>query len=203
MGDTKERFEVRISFYKSHSKYPYFLKLGFYFTEKKNVRSISEVDSLRYYTHLEDFIKNLYTQIDINSPENLNLNLISKKLDIKIFYWEEKSQAIFYDDMSVIFIDSRISFEKQWQEFSHELCHVLTHTGDQIIMPSLFREYQEFKANNFMYHACIPTFMLDKLNIYDLNAVTVSKIQQLFKVEYDFAKIRMENYLNQKYHVLH
>lgn len=158
---------------------------------------------MRYYTHLEDFIKNLYTQIDINVPENLNLKLIAKRLNIKIFYWEEKSQAIFYDDMSVIFIDNRISSEIQWQEFSHELCHVLTHTGDQIIMPSLFREYQEFKANNFMYHACVPTFMLDKLEIDDFSDRTINRIQQLFNVEYDFAKTRIENYIINKRHVLY
>ena len=158
---------------------------------------------MKYYSHLEDYIKTFYTQLKIDAPELLELKTIAKKLDIKLFYWEDKSQAILYDDMSVIFIDSRISPEKQWQEFNHELCHVLIHTGDQLIMPPLFREYQEFKANNFMYHACIPTFMLDKLNIYDFNAVTVSKIQQLFKVEYDFAKIRLENYLNHKIHVLH
>lgn len=70
-------------------------------------------------------------------------------------------------------------------------------------MPPLFREYQEFKANNFMYHACVPTFMLDELNICDSTAVTVSWTQKLFNVEHEFAKTRIEQYLNQKYHVLH
>lgn len=157
---------------------------------------------MKYYNHLEDYIKTIYTQLKIDAPELLELKTIAKKLDIKLFYWEDKSQAILYDDMSVIFIDSRISPEKQWQEFNHELCHVLIHAGDQLIMPPLFREYQEFKANNFMYHACVPTFMLDKLEIHDCSAITINRIQELFNVEYDFANTRIENYIIKKRHVL-
>ena len=155
------------------------------------------------YSHLEDFIKKLYNQIEIYEPVNLSLKIISRALDIKIFYWEEKSQAILYENMSAIFIDNRISPQLQWQDFCHELCHILIHSGDQTNMPSLFREYQEFKANNFMYHACVPTFMLDELNICDSTAVTIGWIQKLFNVEHEFAKTRLENYLNQKHHVLH
>ena len=154
-----------------------------------------------HYSHLEDYIQTLFHQLELFEPVALNMRAVAKKLDIKLFYWENASRAIIYDDMTAIFIDSRISPEGQWQDFTHELCHVLIHTGDQIDMPPLFREYQEFKANNFMYHACVPTFMLDELNIFDSTAITVNQIQQLFNVEFEFAKIRLENYLNQKYYV--
>ena len=158
---------------------------------------------MNHYSHLEDYIESFYLQMKIDDPTSLDMKAIARQLDIKLFYWEEKSQAIIYNNMSVIFIDNRISSEKQWQEFNHELCHVLIHTGDQLIMPPLFREYQEFKANNFMYHACVPTFMLEELNICDSTAVTISWIQKLFNVEHEFAKTRLENYLNQKYYVPH
>ena len=139
--------------------------------------------------------------MDIYEAEKLSLKLISRSLDIKLFYWEEKSQAILYDDMSAIFIDNRISPQLQWQDFCHEMCHVLIHSGDQINMPPLFREYQEFKANNFMYHACVPTFMLEELDLYDCTAHSINYVQQLFNVEYEFAKIRLENYINKKIYV--
>lgn len=158
---------------------------------------------MRNYTHLEDYIEIYYTRLKIESPEQLEIKAVAKKLNIRLFYWEEVSQAIIYDDMNAIFLDSRISAKRQWQEFNHELCHVLTHTGDQIDMPPLFREYQEFKANNFMYHACVPTFMLDKLEIHDCSAKTINRIQELFNVEYDFAKTRIENYIIKKRHVLY
>lgn len=153
---------------------------------------------MNHYSHLEDYIKTFYTQMKIDSPELLDMKAIAKELNIKLFYWEEKSQAILYDDMSAIFIDCRLSPEKQWQDFNHELCHVLIHAGDQIFMPPLFREYQEFKANNFMYHACVPTFMLEKLNLIDCTPRPINYVQQLFNVEYEFARIRLENYISKK-----
>ncbi|MCS1383525.1 hypothetical protein NXZ75_15050, partial [Lysinibacillus sphaericus] len=58
-----------------------------------------------------------------------------------------------------------------------------------------FREYQEYKANNFMYHACVPSFMLDELEPSDL---TVENVQRLFNVEYDFAFKRLEQYRSKK-----
>lgn len=65
-------------------------------------------------------------------------------------------------------------------------------------MSPLFHEYQEHKANNFMYHACIPTFMLDELQLHDRTPKTVSRLQDLFNVEYDFALKRLSQYYNKQ-----
>lgn len=149
-------------------------------------------------SHLEDYILNLYHVNNIRTPEQLNIKMISKALDIKFFYWEHTSQAIIYDDMNAIFIDSRIRAQLQWQDFCHELGHLLLHVGDQINMPPLFQEYQEWKANNFMYHACVPTFMLDSLEIKDMTTYNIHKIQTLFNVEYEFAQQRLNQYITNK-----
>lgn len=45
-----------------------------------------------------------------------------------------------------------------------------------------------------MYHACVPSFMLDFLEIKDLTTSTLHKIQGLFNVEYDFAQQRLKQY---------
>ena len=100
--------------------------------------------------------------------------------------------------MNAIFLDSRISAQGQWQDFCHELGHLLLHVGDQINMPPLFRQYQEFKANNFMYHACVPTFMLDSLSIKNMTTYNIHKIQTLFNVEYEFAQQRLNQYIVNK-----
>lgn len=63
-------------------------------------------------------------------------------------------------------------------------------------MSPLFREYQERKANNFMYHACMPTFMLQDLQLCDCTPNTVLKLQELFNVEYEFALKRLTQYYN-------
>ncbi|MEX3743541.1 ImmA/IrrE family metallo-endopeptidase [Lysinibacillus xylanilyticus] len=117
---------------------------------------------------------------------------------INTFFWSESSQALFTDNTGLLFLIESLTPQQQWQDFCHELYHVLLHTRHQGRMSPLFREYQENKANNFMYHACIPSFMLDELEQSDSNALTVHHVQQLFNVEYDFAVKRLEQYINNK-----
>lgn len=149
-----------------------------------------------YYSHLEDFIKDFYMRMEMSTPSLLDFHIIAKNLGIKVFYWSDSSQALFANDKPFIFLNETLSQQQQWQEFSHELAHVLLHTGDQFYMSPLFREYQEHKANNFMYHACMPTFMLDELQLDDSTPQTVMKLQELFNVEYEFALKRLTQYLN-------
>lgn len=151
-----------------------------------------------HYSHLEDYIKQFYTRLGINHPTLLNLKSISNKMGIRVFYWSDNSQALFINGCSFIFINEKLSKAQQWQDFCHELCHVLLHTGDQFNMHTLFREYQERKANNFMYHACIPTFMLDELALYDCSSFNIHKVQQAFNVELDFAQHRLSQYIANK-----
>nr|WP_054550355.1 ImmA/IrrE family metallo-endopeptidase [Lysinibacillus sphaericus] len=149
-------------------------------------------------SHTEDFIKNMYTKINIFKPEQIQLSYIAKCLGIKVFYWNEESRALFLKGYPYIFINNHLSKQQQWQDFCHELAHVLMHSGHQGRLPPLFIEYQELKANNFMYHACIPTFMLNELSINDYLHTTVSGVSKLFQVEYDFALKRLMQYFNKR-----
>jgi len=153
------------------------------------------------YSHLEDFIKEFYFKMNITTPPLLDFRKIAKNLGIKVFYWSETSQALYANDLPYIFLDESLTQQQQWQDFCHELAHVLLHTGDQFYMYPLFREYQEYKANNFMYHACMPTFMLDEIQLYDYLPQTVVKLQELFNVEYEFALKRLTQYLNKRFYV--
>lgn len=149
-----------------------------------------------HYSYLEDFIKDFFSQMGIHSPSLLDFRVIAKNLGIKVFYWLDSSQALFAKEKPFIFLNETLNQQQQWQEFCHELAHVLLHIGDQFYMSPLFREYQEHKANNFMYHACMPTFMLDELQLDDSTPQTVMKLQELFNVEYEFALKRLTQYLN-------
>lgn len=153
---------------------------------------------MKYYSHLEDYIKDFYTKIGITTPTLLDFRVIAARIGIKVFYWPDNSQALFAKEKPFIFLNASLNKQQQWPEFGHELSHVLLHTGDQFFMSPLFREYQEFKANNFMYHFCMPTFMLDELEIYDCTTQTVMQLQGLFNVEYEFALKRLTQYLNNK-----
>lgn len=157
--------------------------------------SLLEVFHLSNKTHTEEFIQKLYKLLKINKPRELDFRNISLQLKIKVFYWPDKSQALFLREHTYIFLNEQLTDSQQWQDFYHELAHVLLHNGHQCRMSPLFREYQENKANNFMYHACVPSFMLDEIEPCKL---TVEYVQQLFNVEYDFALKRLEQYISNK-----
>ncbi|WP_325166728.1 ImmA/IrrE family metallo-endopeptidase [Viridibacillus soli] len=147
------------------------------------------------YSHLEDFVKTFYTKLNVQHPIDLNILQIAKELHIQVFYWPNSSQSLFFGQTSYIFLNNQLSPQQHWQDFCHELCHVLLHKGDQMNLAPLFREYQEYKANNFSLHTAIPTFMLQQIKLPNDYYQAIRIIQDTFNVEENFAKKRLESYL--------
>lgn len=147
-------------------------------------------------THLEDYIQHFYNQLGIYSPTQLTEEEIAQKLDIAIYYWTESSQALFIKDHSFIFLNHMLLPNFKWQEFCHELGHVLLHTGDQMQLPYSFVEYQEYKANNFALHAAAPTFMIDQLDLPNTYQEAVRLLQDTFHISLTFACKRLDHYIN-------
>lgn len=137
------------------------------------------------YTHIEEYVTNLYNYLSINNPEQIDIDVIAAKLGVNIFY----GSASFIINNNIFIQKS--SKQKEWQTFAHEICHYLRHCGNQLNMGKLFVNFQEYQANYFAYHFCVPTFMLDKLKEF-----TVYMIMDLFNVEYKFALRRLEMYQN-------
>ena len=144
------------------------------------------------YTHLEDYIRDLFVSIGVTKPDQLHPKIIGPKLGFTLIYLPADSVSC----DNIIYIDSRLSEQEQWEEFCHELCHVISHSGNQTKTHQLFREYQEWKANSFSLHACVPTFMLNEIILPINEEEAIIKICLLFNVEYDFAQKRLNHYLN-------
>lgn len=144
------------------------------------------------YTHLEDYIRDLFTSIGVTKPNQLDPRIIGPKLGFTVIYLPFDSVS--YDN--IIYIDSRLSEQEQWQEFCHELGHAISHSGNQTKTHPLFREYQEWKANNFALQACVPTYMLNEIPLPVNEEKAINKIQLLFNVDYEFARKRLSHYLN-------
>jgi Zn-dependent peptidase ImmA (M78 family) len=92
----------------------------------------------------------------------------------------------------MILLNSNLSKEIKWQEFAHELCHLLRHAGNQNALPFPFVQLQESQANSFALHFFIPTFMIEKLDFSEHKQAAIEEIALTFGVEYDFAEERME-----------
>lgn len=144
------------------------------------------------YSHLEDFIYNLYKSIGITNPSDLNMPLIAKELGVEITY---KENAFRFDNEIILVRGTK---REEWMEFGHEICHFLRHSGNQLNMHRLFVRLQEWQAESFMYHFCVPTFMLRTLDLPRDRRKAIWEIQKAFSVSYEFAEIRLEKFTQQR-----
>ncbi|MES9695670.1 ImmA/IrrE family metallo-endopeptidase [Bacillus toyonensis] len=147
-----------------------------------------------YTTQLEDYIQHLYQSISIIVPEQMDMIEIAKKLNIWLYFAPFGSHAMEKNQLTNIIIDNRISQPEQWEDFGHEICHLLLHSGNQLVMHQMFLDYQEAKAKNFAQQFCVPTFMLRKLSPQQLKAYIIA---EKFNVTLQFAEKRLLHYENQ------
>ena len=143
------------------------------------------------YNLLEEYIMTMYQSIGIYHPHQLDMEDIASRLGMTLIYMPVSS----FNVEKAIILDVRKSDTEQWQDFGHELCHALLHIGNQNIMPLPFRLYQEWKAVSFALHACVPTFMLERLNLPGSEPKAIYMIQETFKVDCHFAKKRLNQYI--------
>jgi hypothetical protein len=148
-------------------------------------------------TPLEHEIEKMYLSLGIYQPDQIELCDIAAKLNIWVHFEPVRSRALDNAGLHSIIIDSRISESKQWEDFGHELNHILHHGGCQLNMPESFREFQEIKANNFALHFCVPTFMiLDSGLPYTWNEAILF-VMDTYNVTEKFARKRLEHFNKQ------
>lgn len=147
-------------------------------------------------TSIEEKIKSLYHSLGIHTPSKLDLFTISRKLNIPVYIGNWDSKVIKYRGKYRIVLNGHSSRQQQWEDFGHELCHVLNHVGNQLSMSPLFRELQEYQANNFMYHFCVPTFMLLEMEFPSYRNEAIKLVSDTFHVTLPFAQKRLELFEN-------
>ncbi|HHW36768.1 MAG TPA: ImmA/IrrE family metallo-endopeptidase [Bacillales bacterium] len=147
-------------------------------------------------TPLEDYIEQLYQHLGITSPEEINMHDIADRLGITIHidHWESRAIEHPITKTKRIIINQELSVQERWQDFGHELCHLLRQSGNQLALPESFIQMQEAKANNFAYHFCIPTFMLLKLDVPYTKDEFIHLISRTFNVTLQFAKERFNRF---------
>lgn len=149
---------------------------------------------MKYHSSLlEDWIHNFYFNLGIFHPRQLDFLEIGARLGLIVTF--EKISSRFYKNE--IILDERLTEQEQWQDFAHEICHILRHEGNQISMSRLFLELQEYQANHFSYHFCIPTFMLQNLEIPVNRNQAIYFVANTFNVTLEFAEARLDRYRNQ------
>lgn len=145
-------------------------------------------------SHLEDFIQKVYQDINVLSPTQLNLYAIADALDIGLFPINDRSQALRFEGRDYVFLNNDLTSPERFEVFGHELGHLLIHAGNQASMSQDFKAYQEWQADSFALHFCIPTFMLQELKLSNSYNKTIYKITKLFGVTPEFAEKRFKMY---------
>lgn len=147
----------------------------------------------------EKKIEQTYFENEILSPSDLTIDKVAKAFNVLVSYAIEEGpqNAIWNDEMSVIFLRSNQPTTKKREIFFHELAHPILHVGDQSLMNNdSFREYQEIQANQFQMYAAIPFFMVKRLSLPDYEPDAISLIQKVFKVGHHLAKKRFDQIKN-------
>ncbi|MCM3598658.1 ImmA/IrrE family metallo-endopeptidase [Metabacillus idriensis] len=155
---------------------------------------------MRYQmTYLEEDIKNLFLRLSIITPEDIEMYFIADEFDIWVHYRDQFSEMQCVNGLYSIILNENLSSAEMWQDFGHELGHVIKHVGKQHALSRSFRDLQESQANNFMYHFCVPTFMLLNYKINDFLNVQagIPFIAETFNVTLEFAEKRLIMFKNQ------
>jgi Zn-dependent peptidase ImmA (M78 family) len=122
-------------------------------------------------THLEDWIAHLYRVLDIFTPKDINHREICRPLHIHLAYKDVPSCSVEFGRFKCITLDKRKLNKMQREDFFHELCHLLRHNGDQLMMPKAFRELQEAQAETFTAYASLPYSMIKEYDLKDRDII--------------------------------
>lgn len=147
-------------------------------------------------THLEEFVEGLYLKIGVSRPEELDIELIAARMGIVVDYIPDTSKGIEMGSHSIILLNDSLSPSLQWQEFAHEVAHLLRHSGNQYILPYDFRMLQEWQASHFALYFCIPGFMLQNIELPYHKQEAILKVVDIFHVTPAFAAARLDQWFN-------
>jgi Zn-dependent peptidase ImmA (M78 family) len=143
-------------------------------------------------TPLEHWVEALYLQHGITEPAQLSMTNLAAKLDIWVYAMDMNSMAVENNGQFSINVDRRLSAKEQWEDFLHELCHVLRHSGNQMIMPDRYVGWQEQDASAFQLYAAIPISMLKKLPLPEQKNEMIALLSEEFQVTHRLAAARIE-----------
>jgi Zn-dependent peptidase ImmA (M78 family) len=147
------------------------------------------------YHTADEAVDSMYRRIRLKRVTQLSPDVIAERLGISLAYLPVKSMRI----NQSIYLDSRLSKEAQWEQFGHELCHVLWHPDNQLHLTQSFIDMQERQANNFALFVCIPTKMLLDMTMPEERDHAIHRIMRLFNVSRPFAERRLNLHMNKLY----
>ncbi|MFC3799996.1 ImmA/IrrE family metallo-endopeptidase [Cohnella sp. GCM10012308] len=151
---------------------------------------------LQYYqpTPLEQWIEALWLRAGIVKPDQLTIEEVSDRLDVWVHYMSQSSKALEWMGIRSVLIDLRLTAEQQWEDYLHELCHILRHAGNQTVMPRSFLEHQEAEAKRFVLYASMPFSMVKDMKLPPSRGEAVQLLAGKFGVTCELADVRLDQF---------
>ncbi|MGG1880170.1 ImmA/IrrE family metallo-endopeptidase [Paenibacillus cisolokensis] len=150
-----------------------------------------------YETHIEQVISNHYKNNKFIEPDDLEIIRIAESLEVDLRFDNCKSCSDTED--RIIILNIREPQIRSRMIFFHELCHVLFHSGDQRRMPPLFKDAQEYEADNFILYAAMPFFMINRLQLPSSKTEMIQTLATTFKVPFNLAEKRLDQIRRREY----
>lgn len=151
-------------------------------------------------TYLEEKAYQLLHQLDINTPDQINVEFIATSNDIEIMYCSSKSRTINHPvrpGWYQIIINEELGEQEQREKVAHELGHILIHAGNQFLMSSEFIQMQEQQTQRFAGYLLVPFFMINELPDYPDQAIYY--IANRFNVTHQLAKQKYQQLTSRQY----
>lgn len=144
-------------------------------------------------TVLEEYLESIYAEVGISNPYQITVEELAWRFNVWVHYKPISSRALeAVNSMYSMFLDSRIPADQQRLDFLHELCHLLRHAGNQIIMPESFTRMQETEAARFTLYASMPFSMISRLEFSDRRESAIHMLMQTFDVSLSLAEQRLD-----------
>lgn len=97
----------------------------------------------------------------IDNIGKLNIRCIAEAFDITLFYWECSTRIVKYEKKYYCIIDCRKNPVEQYEEFLHEIAHIIFDEDLEVIKNINYHTYREYKADRLVPMIAIPKFAIN------------------------------------------
>lgn len=146
-------------------------------------------------TWSEHAIFKLYKYLNINEPDQIDLERIAESCQIEVIRISGRSFITNHPIRSnwmLACINSASSEPEQREKIAHEIFHCLAHVGNQLTLPISFIKLQESQSKVGAAHLLMPLWMLTNFDLTMEPRNLVYTLSNTFRVSYSFTIQRLQ-----------
>ena len=136
----------------------------------------------------ERVVNNELLRRGIDSIDKINIRCLSEAFNITLIYWCCSTRIIKYNNHYYCILDNRKNEIEQYEDFLHELAHIIFDDELRVTNNTKQFNYREWKVDYLVPLIAIPKFALDEISKYQ----TIEEIATAFNVTYKLAYKRIK-----------